>query len=182
MRLADDAGVEHVAEPPDLAAACVWVRACDGVDRAVVLAQSDGAVRLTVRVDRDLGRGEIPELVLDAGEERDTFGQRRIGKAFGRHPVAHRCGQESAAGTEDVVQQRTAPDSIDRLQESFRQAVVRRRERRLRVRRDFVEVPRPPDTVPDDLAFDEAGRLERAKLLEDGGAADAHPPDELVGR
>ena len=176
MRFPDDLGAEDFAEQVELGVAGRMLIAGDVEDRAIVLAQPDRPVVADQRI------GEITLLVLEEGERADPLDQGR----FGPDPVVELAPDADAelesSRLEDLIDQRFAPDRCDRVQEPGGQAVVVRREERLGVGRDVVQVARPADPVTDALAADEMGLLERPKLLEDAGPTGPDRDGKLVRR
>ena len=101
--------------------------------------------------------------------------------AFG-HLLADPVAELAPPRGEDLVEQIVPADRLDGGQQAGRQGVVVRREEVLGIGGHVVQVARPADAVADRLAADEAGRLERPKLLEHAGPAGADPFGELVRR
>ena len=174
MLLADDLRAEDLGEQLELGLARGRRARRDVVDGAVVLAQPDRAV------GAERGVGEVALVALDDGQLANPIEERRLGgHAFG-HLLADPVAELAPPRGEDLVEQIVPADRLDGGQQAGRQGVVVGREEVLGIGGDVVQVARPADAVADRLAADEAGRLERPKLLEHAGPAGADPFGELV--
>jgi alkylation response protein AidB-like acyl-CoA dehydrogenase len=174
--LADHVRAENLGEQLELRLAGCRRALGDVEDRAVVLAQADRAVGAESHV------GEIALVGLDDRQLADAVHERRIlADAFG-HLLSNPVTKLASSCGEHLVEQVVATDRLDSRQQAGGQRVVVRREQVLSFSRDVVQVARPADAMPNRLARDEVGRLERSELLEDAGAARAEAFGELIGR
>lgn len=176
VRLALHVRPEDLTEQVQLRLACRPVHRRDVVDRAVPFDEADGPVGADDRF------GEVPEVVLDDRQLAGAIRERGIvGQTLGE-PFADPLTGEAAALVEDRSHQLVAADRADRGQQPVGEAVVVGREQLLGRFGHVVDVPRATDPVADGLATYQAGCLERAKLLEDAGAAYPQAPGEGLWR
>ncbi len=176
MRLAHDVRAQEIAEEGELGVARCGRSASHVINRTVMFAKPNGAVR------RDERFCQVAAFVLDHRQLAHPVFEGCLPRQSLGQPLSDAIADLLPTSDEDLLDEILAPDRFDGREKAAGEAAIVGRKELLRVRGHVVQVAWAPDAVLLRRVVDEPSLLEGVQLLEHARPARAEGFGERVGR